>query len=272
MKQTVENKISELLNSGFKLNINQVFGKAGDIFKGIAGYAIVALILYLIATSLIGWLIELVLPVTALDQDELIELIEAGDYETAAEIYKESLANGGGISLVLNSLIGSAVLPIMYSIYNMAYKFDHYQNVEFSDLFIHYKNGKFLTLFLTNLVIQIVYSLGLFLCIIPGFIVYTMWILAIPLVIFADADLKTALNSSMKLAFKDFGGFALVVLSIIGIYIVGFLLCCVGLIAAVPFTYVFIYVVYKEIIGFPDQRTEIDEIGTDIYKDNPYMN
>ena len=64
----------------------------------------------------------------------------------------------------------------------------------------------------------------------------------------------------------------LIFLAIVGVWILGLLLCCVGLIVALPFTYVLIYVLYKEVIGFDDENTEIEEIGTDIYKDNPYMN
>ena len=110
------------------------------------------------------------------------------------------------------------------------------------------------------------------LCIIPGFIVSTMWMLAVPLIIFGSADIKDALNYSMKLAFKNFGGFFTVLLMCIGVIIVGFLLCCIGVIAAIPLVYIIIYVLYKDVIGFSDDNSdEISQLGTDIYKDNPYM-
>ena len=48
-------------------------------------------------------------------------------------------------------------------------------------------------------------------------------------------------------------------------------MCCVGLIGAVPLMFVIHYTLYKEVIGFDDNQNEIDQIGTDIYKDNPYM-
>ena len=33
-----------------------------------------------------------------------------------------------------------------------------------------------------------------------------------------------------------------------------------------------IYVLYKDVIGFSDDNSdEISQLGTDIYKDNPYM-
>ena len=35
---------------------------------------------------------------------------------------------------------------------------------------------------------------------------------------------------------------------------------------------VIIYVLYKDVIGFSDDNSdEISQLGTDIYKDNPYM-
>lgn len=280
MKQNIENKVLELENNGFKVSLNHVFGNAGNIFKGIAGYGILAVIIYGIVTWIISILVGLVIPSPDIDQAELESIMRAGDSEMIKDYYIETFSNASSIASPLISNILSAVMyPILYSIYTMAYKYDHFQKLDFSDIFIHYKDGKFFNLFITTLIIQVVASIGIVLCVIPGFIVYAMWILAIPLIIFADADMKEALTHSMKLAFKDFGSFILLVLGIIGVAIVcaiiGIILCCVGLFVTIPILYVlipiFIYSMYKEVIGFSDHRSDIEEIGTDIYSDNPYM-
>ena len=271
MDKKVQERIEEKLQNGFQLKSGQIVEKAWSIFSGIAGYAILALIIYAVTSWVINMLVGLIFPVT-FDEEEIQAVANSGDPNAAIEMYKEIFTNTSTIISVFATNILSAVLyPILFSIYTMAYKYDFNKNPEVSDIFIHYKDGKFLNLFLVTLVVQIVGSIGFMLCLVPGFIVYTMWMLAVPLIIFASADLKEALNYSMKLAFKNFGSFFVVLLLGIAIIIVGFILCCIGLIPAIPLVYVMMYVLYKEVVGFDDEQSEIEQIGTDIYKDNPYM-
>ena len=172
---------------------------------------------------------------------------------------------------IINYFVQSALYPLLYSVFTMARKFDTHRNVDFSDIFVHYRDGKFMTLFLLTLAVNVIAMVGFVLCIIPGILVYIFLMLSIPLVIFADASVKEALTYSYKVVSKDFGTFAVALLAIVGVLLVGFLLCCVGILPALPLTYVIIYALYKQVIGFPGETSEIDEIGTDIYKDNPYM-
>ena len=272
MESHIENKIKTRLEAGFKIYINEIFSKSTEIFKGIAGYAILALIVYYILNGVINYFLGFIFPGSALNYTEIMESIQSGDNDELIETLTEYSENSSSISSIISSIVSFALYPILFSIYTMAYKFDHYKNVEFSDLFVHYKDGKFVRIFLVSVIIYVVSMIGLVFCIIPGIIVYTMWMLVIPLVIFADAKVSEALTYSMKLAFKDFGSFLLFLLAIFGVIIIGILLCCVGLIGAIPFTFVLTYVLYKEVVGFTNDNNEIEEIGTDIYKDNPYMN
>lgn len=271
MDKRVQDRIEEKLQNGFQLKAVQIVEKAGNIFKGIAGYAILALIIYLITSWILNMLVGLVFPIS-MDEEEIQAVASSGDPDAVMEMYKEIFSSTSTIiSIFLTNLLSAVLYPMLYSIYTMAYKYDFKKNPELSDIFIHYKDGKFLNLFLVTLAVQIVGSIGFMLCFIPGIIVYTMWMLAVPLIIFASADVKEALNYSMKLAFKNFGSFFVVLLLGIAIIILGFILCCVGLIPAIPFVYVMMYILYREVVGFDDQQSEIEQIGTDIYKDNPYM-
>lgn len=272
MENHLENKIKNRLESGFKININEIFSKSIEIFKGIAGYAILALIVYYILNGVINYFLGFIFPSSGINYTEIIESVQSGDNDELIETLFEYSENTSSVSAIISSIVSFVLYPILFSIYTMAHKFDHYKNVEFSDLFVHYKDGKFVRIFLTSVIIYIVSMIGLVFCVIPGVIVFVMWMLAIPLVVFADAKVGDALNYSMKLAFKDFGSFLLFLLAMFGVIIIGILLCCVGLIGAIPFTFVLTYVLYKEVIGFDEENIEIEEIGTDIYKDNPYMN
>ena len=272
MENNLQEKINKQLEIGFKVSASSIIDKAFEIFKGIAGFAILAVIIYIVASWIINSLLGIIFPMQ-IDEEEIQAIANSGDIVQIQEYYKDIFASSNfALSSTISTLLSSALYPILYSVFVMARKFDLHQNIEFSDIFVHYKNGKFLNLFLVTLIVQIVGSIGFMLCIIPGFILSTMWMLAVPLIIFGSADIKDALNYSMKLAFKNFGGFFTVLLMCIGVIIVGFLLCCIGVIAAIPLVYIIIYVLYKDVIGFSDDNSdEISQLGTDIYKDNPYM-
>lgn len=273
MENNLQEKINKQLEIGFKVSASSIIDKAFEIFKGIAGFAILAVIIYIVASWILSAVLGIFIPSVEIDKDELEAIANSGDIVQMQEYYKDIFASSNfALSSTISTLLSSALYPILYSVFVMARKFDLHQNIEFSDIFVHYKNGKFLNLFLVTLIVQIVGYIGFMLCIIPGFIVSTMWMLAVPLIIFGSADIKDALNYSMKLAFKNFGGFFTVLLMCIGVIIVGFLLCCIGVIAAIPLVYIIIYVLYKDVIGFSDDNSdEISQLGTDIYKDNPYM-
>lgn len=281
MNINVENRITSLLNSGFRLRLNNVFGGLSHILKGIFGYAFLAVLIYFIASYLISLVVGLIFPVAQFNQSDMEAVLEGGNQEEIIEYYSNTLSDPNfGLSTFATNLISALLYPIVYSIYVMAYKFDHAQKVSFDDIFVHYRNGKFLNLFLITIIIQIVTSIGFMLCILPGFVVSSMWLLAVPMIIFADADIKEALDRSMKLAFKDFGNFLVFFLCLIGLGIVcaifGIVLCCVGLAFTMPLFYVLItilvYSLYKEVVGFDVNNQQTDEGFSDIYKDNPYMN
>jgi hypothetical protein len=272
MDNITKSRIEQKIRDGYQVSIGGIFEKAGEIFKGIALYAIIATLIYFIAHYTISAIIGLVVPVK-FDEEEIQTIASSGDTEAIMQMYKEMLSSTSSIiSIILSSIVSTALYPIIFSVFTMAKNYDvNKKNAEFSDLFIHYKDGKFLNLFLVSLIVNFIGIIGVYLCILPGIIVYSMWMLAVPLVIFAGADIKEALTYSMQLAFKSFGTFVGLFFIGIAIVIVGLILCCVGFFAAFPFIYVMTYVLYKEIIGFDEEKSEIDQLGTDIYKDNPYM-
>jgi len=280
MNINVENKIKELLNTGFRTSLNSVFGRAGEIFKGIVGYAFLAILIYFILTTVMSFIVDLIYPMPAYDVEELQDLMESGDTEAISQFYVDAFGNNRTLLYgIFNNLASIIFYPILYSIFTLAYKYDHHQKIGFEDIFVHYKNGKFVTLIVVTVIVQILASIGLLLCILPGIAVYTIFMLSIPLVIFADANIKDALSNASQLAFKDFGNFFLLCLSFIGIgfaaIILGIMLCCVGLIATLPIFYILVYVLmyslYKEVIGFEDNLSNDKPIKNDIYSDNPYM-
>ncbi len=271
MDNNVKLKVEELKQRGFHLSVGDVFNKSWKTFSGIAGYAILAFVLYYVITGVLNYLIGFIFPNSVLDYEELINALQDGDNEYVLQIFTEYGENSSTLFSMITWIINFAFYPIYFSIYTMAYKYDKGETVQFSDIFIHYTNGKFVPIFLTSVVVYILTVLGTVFCIIPGFFVHAILMLAVPFVLFANANVSEAIKESINVSFKNFGSFSVVLLMIFGILITGLLMCCVGLIGAVPLMFVIHYTLYKEVIGFDDNQNEIDQIGTDIYKDNPYM-
>ncbi len=272
MKTATQSKVDNLVKTGFQVNIGHIFSRAGDIFKGIAGYAIAAIVIYCIVYYLLSIITGLIY---SPDQEELLIISQSGDLDAVSSFYMQELNKPMyKLAMFISLIAGSVATPIVYSIYTMARKFDTQQKVEFSDIFIHYKDGKFFKLFLISIIISVGVSIATLFCVVPGFVVYVMWLIAVPFVVFADASIGEALSASRKLAFKSFGSFSLMLLLIIAVLFVGLLICCIGVIPAIPLTYVMIYVLYKDIVGFEDDLSEIDQIGTNEFtsSNNPYSN
>ncbi len=262
MDENVKFRIGEVKQNGYKLDIGGIFNRSWEIFSGIAAYSIIALVVYFVIAiimSLVGNLIYTFPAENIVDPADLKDMY--------IEMFSSPLFI---LSNLFSLVVSAATVPILLSIPMMAKKFDMKENVGFEDIFIHYKNGKFMNIFLTYLVIQLLFMIGLALCILPGLFVSIATSLALPFVIFANASLGEALVSSKDIVLKNFGSIFVYGLACFGIVLVGAIACGVGLVVAIPLIYISMYVVYKSIIGI-DNNNEIDEIGTDIYKDNPYI-
>ena len=280
MKKQIEDKINDMLGNGYSAQTNTVLNQTSDVLKGVFIYAFIAMIIYFVGSTILSFLVDLVVPFPEINEEELQDIIESGDKDEITRFYTDLFSdNSIYISMFLNNIASVIFYPILYSIFVMSYKFDHFKKVTFEDIFVFYKNGKFVNLVLVTLVIQVLSYIGLMLCVLPGVVLYISFILAIPLVIFADANVKEALSYSLKLAFKDFGNFLLFGLILVGIFFLfilfGILMCCVGLFITLPIFYivlfVMVYLLYKNTVGFPGDNTETEEITKDIYSDNPYM-
>ncbi|WP_333662694.1 hypothetical protein [Chishuiella changwenlii] len=263
MDNKMKLKVEEIKQKSINVNIGDTFSKAWEIFSGIALYAISAFVLTIVISFAVNFILGLFISVPSM------VITDPDDLQSA---YMSALTPMAFVSNIISLVVGAAVAPITISIFTMAKKFDKHQNPDFSDLFIHYKDGKFLPIFTTYLALQILGIIGIILCVIPGFIFYITSILAMPFIVFTNFSTSEAIKSSVSILFKNFGTAFVFCLACLGVVILGALVCGVGLLAAAPLVYIATYVFYKTIVGDDDDEiNEIDQIGTDIYNDNPYM-
>ena len=84
------------------------------------------------------------------------------------------------------------------------------------------------------------------------------------LIIFADASPIDALQTSFKLASKNVGMLAAIIVVSSLVVFLGLVACCIGIVFTMSFMYVMYYLVYKQTIGFETntEDTSSSEIST----------
>jgi uncharacterized membrane protein len=97
-------------------------------------------------------------------------------------------------------------------------------------------------------------SLGVMLFVLPGLIISLSLIFALPLVIFGQLELFSALRSSTQVVWKQFWEMAKFGLFIILLNVTGALMLGVGLLFTVPLTFAAIYFAYVDIIGIGTEK------------------
>ncbi len=104
---------------------------------------------------------------------------------------------------------------------------------------------------LTGLLVGIGTSVGLLLCIIPGlvFAFLTWW--AMPFVVDRNQDAITAIKSSYRAITSNAGTLFLLALALVGLNILGALLCGLGLLVSIPVTIIASTYAYRLTTGGP---------------------
>ncbi len=91
--------------------------------------------------------------------------------------------------------------------------------------------------------------LGIFLSLLIGAMVSALYILAPMFIVFRGMGFWEAMEASRKVVTKNYIQFLLFMIVLMVIGIVGFLMCCVGLLAAIPICYLALYAAFEDIIG-----------------------
>ena len=184
------------------------------------------------------------------------------------------------ISLAIQFATVLIFAPTTAGFIKMCYDADRSNKIDFSVLFKYYKPeyyGKIVVIAIITFIFISVPSvflmklgiLGYFLILVISSIVGSLMILAIPLVIFANASIGEAIKWSLSIASANFG-------SVFGFYLMGCVLiaimlglagCCLGIIFTFCYTYITPYLLFKQIIGFeaPENEDEFKATPASLY-------
>ncbi|TQF74878.1 hypothetical protein FK531_02055 [Rhodococcus spelaei] len=102
---------------------------------------------------------------------------------------------------------------------------------------------------IASIVVGVLTSIGFFLLIIPGIIVAFLTWWTLQFVIDQEQDAITAIKSSYHAISSNVGTLVLLALALVGINIVGALLCGVGLLVTIPLTVIASTYAYRVVVG-----------------------
>ncbi|NIF07241.1 beta-carotene 15,15'-monooxygenase [Chryseobacterium sp. Tr-659] len=217
-----------------------IISHAFEMYKGVFGYGIVAMIVYLIGGSVIQML-------TGFNSASMMEEMRSsgGDF---------NYWNTPGLSLYMgaSSLFGILLSPLYVGLIYMVNKYNTKNPIEFTDLFIGYRQN-FVNILIYSFLSGIISTVALMLCVIPIIFVYPLLLLGYPILLFENASATDALSKSFNIAKENYGTFLLTTFLGALISVAGVILCGIGVILTAPFMMIVMYSAYCAFLGKPRQ-------------------
>ncbi|RMZ60687.1 beta-carotene 15,15'-monooxygenase [Chryseobacterium nematophagum] len=222
-----------------------IISHAFEMYKGVFLYAIVAMIVYLIG----GFIIQ---SVSGFNSTAMVEEMRdsGGDYSS----FSYWRAPGFSMYITLSSLLGVLLAPLYVGLIYMVNKYNTKNPIEFSDLFIGYRQN-FVNILIYSIISGIISSISAFICVIPFFFVYPLFLLGYPILLFENASATEALGKSFNIAKENYWIFFGTTFLGLVISVAGIILCGIGVILTAPFIMVVMYSAYCAFLGKPRQIT-----------------
>ena len=158
--------------------------------------------------------------------------------------------------VLINPSIGQIVQmlvsgPISAGYYYSIKKIIDNQPIDFNDLLSGFKN--FVPTMLVFMMVNLLTTLGLAIYYLPAIFIATIYLFAMPLVVFGKLHFWNAMESSRIIIMTKFWDALLFGATILGINILGLLALGVGVLFTLPLSYAIILVAYEDIYGFDEE-------------------
>lgn len=245
------------------VKFNYSFNTTWDFYTKALGLGMVAVVLYVIASGMIGFLVEGITGFSMMT-DEFMEDISGNDPSTM--VYKIQDFYTNNLPLILLSRFSTELIllltfPLAGGFMLVCREIDERGYSGFSTLWKAFSSEYWGRLMVLALIYFVVSKIALVLFVLPAVYIWVAACIACPYVMFKGMGGLEAFKASIKTVNEHwFSVFkVLLVASLIGF--AGYLICGIGRIASYPFVLVTIYMLYKNLVGFSDDS--IDEIGVD---------
>ncbi|AZB00661.1 beta-carotene 15,15'-monooxygenase [Chryseobacterium joostei] len=217
-----------------------IISHAFEMYKGVLGYAVVAMIVYMLG----GYIIQLIFGIDSASMVE--EMRESGGN------FNYWSTPGLPLYMGASSLFGLLLSPLYVGLIYIVNKYNTKNPIEFSDLFIGYRQN-FVNILIYSLLTWLISSVALALCVLPIIFVYPLLLIGYPILLFENASAIDALSKSFNIAKENYGTFLATGLLGVLISFAGIFLCGIGLILTAPFIMIVMYSTYCAYLGKPRQ-------------------
>jgi len=228
-------------------NTGSIISHAFEMYKGIFLYAIVAMIICIIADVIVQSLTGYNSWGGFRDFSSFNDF-DDGDFSKYEYWNRPGAPFYYSFSGITNILLSPLYVGLIY----IANKYNTKIHIDFSDLFIGYRQNLG-NILLYSLITNIILGISIALCGLPFFFVFPLFLLGYPILLFENATAMDALNKTYSIAKNNYGTF--LGTSLLGLLIsaAGLVLCCIGIIVTAPFILAVMYSAYCAYLGKPRQ-------------------
>ncbi|MFA5620293.1 MAG: hypothetical protein WDA08_08320 [Weeksellaceae bacterium] len=251
-----------LLDRNYSLDFNKVINESWNLFTKVIGIGALAVLIYGFSSILLNQVTSTMTGLNLKNQ-VLLEDIQGSDdmqviISKTQDFYSENLvsisSNAGLVQLIL-----ILAFPLAGGFMLVCREMETKGMANISTLFAGFKPQYWSRLMALGLIYFFISKIALLFFILPGIYIWAAACIACPLVMFHQMSGWEAFKTSISLVNKNwFSVFKLLfVASLFGL--MGYLACGIGRVFTYPLVLVTIYIMYKHIIGFPNDQ--IEEIG-----------
>ena len=217
-----------------------IISHAFEMYKGVILYAILAMGIYVAAS----WAIQLI---SGFDSMYFAEEMKSGGGFGNADIWAiPGLTTYYGLS----TLLGLFIAPLFVGFIYIINKYNNKEQIQIGDLFIGYRQN-LLNILIYTLIYDVVIAIALMVCVFPVFLVFPLFLLGYPILLFENANAIDAVKKSFNIAKENYGTFLGTGLLGALISISGIVACCIGIIATAFFLVAVMYSLYVAYVGKP---------------------
>ncbi|MDW5287527.1 hypothetical protein [Formosa sp. PL04] len=241
-------EFEQKVNHAKQLDFGIIFSQSIDLFKKVWVQGLITILLSIVAIIPIYCIIYIPLLAFGIDPEFI------SNSESVNVIFLILT----GVFFFVFAIIASAISMGLMSAFYRICKQKDFEEIVKDDYFYYFKKAYFLKLIKLALVVLLISIVAAFLCVIPLF--YAFVPLSFITVIFAfnpDQSVTDIVKASFKLGNKKWLiTFGLFVICGFLAQIVGMLMCFIGLFATASFTYIPLYIIYKEVIGVENSEDQ----------------
>lgn len=245
-----------------KPDFGEIFGESKELYQKLFGYGAIAVLIYLVASAIVGFVFESATGLNALSQQLAEELEGSRDFNTIYEKAIDFYSDNTAVALITRfgtDFILLLSFPLAGGFMLVCREMDRDGFSSVSTLFEGFKPYYWSRLMVLALIYFVLSKIGLFLFVIPGIYIWVAAVLGCPFVMFGGKGGVDVLKSSVNLVNQNWFEVFKILLVATLIGWAGYLICCVGRVFTYPFVFVTVYMLYKHMVGFDDDP--ISEIG-----------